>query len=328
MLFSNDLTRSVFWYPGRIDTVGFGWLDQEKYADVLGNDELWMVPRSQVGVTTSPLKIQRLHRRFSKVSPSPDTVLNFANQFGFLWGPELCDVATQRHEISRGATYRNDNPDDWIGKIHNLPRRSAAEGEPKTSPVYAECFSKWCEEIAEIKKLIRWWDLARANRVTALRKEVRVDWAEDSVHLEIRDEWAKRPGPWRPTFEQPVLDKYDEPEIWEEWQDAIRDKPVLSDTVPVLDHIGRKVDDVIRDGTRTRFEYQPQRGSDLAVEVLDLRTAIYVSFALEMMENRAVATCQFCGSKFAMNRSDQRFCSTNCRRKYHYHKSKKQPSKR
>ena len=105
---------------------------------------------------TQPLKdcSGRLHRYFAKVQPTPDGILEFANNFGCLGG----DIRT---EIS----VREDDK--------NTQQRGEGERE-------------WAGEIANISRAVRLWDMAREEKTEELASVIH--WDDKGVALQWEEE--------------------------------------------------------------------------------------------------------------------------------------------
>lgn len=56
----------------------------------------------------------------------------------------------------------------------------------------------------------------------------------------------------------------------------------------------------------------------------NLMSALYLHFYWLVTQNERIKKCEYkdCGNYFSANRTDQKFCSTSCRKKHHYHQNK------
>jgi len=253
-------------------------------------------PRSPSFVRNSPLRVSNLHRRFAALAlsePSPDGILGFANQYGFLGHPiRLHDSTiakngtTQRRidQIIERARARPTGPSSirklTPSSLRKLNQLLDADPYINRSHVEGESFTYWANESYEMLVLTRLWDALNLKAGSHLRKYVSWERAW-SVTIDLgsfaHDELnAASIGLWS-TNEKKLLDAWKAPNS-DEVIDPIR-YYILERINSRLSHIAPR----LVSSTKNLIHRVAASWSSEVTMIPDcLLSALYLNFALEV----------------------------------------------
>jgi len=227
-----------------------------------------------------------LHRQLAALEPTQESILRFANRFGFLG-----------HTVRLKHRAESDVLDTW-----NIWTTG-------------ESFQDWVAEIGTARDLVHAWDLIRAKDQWTLRRYV--SWSSEAVNwtgphwLEGDDHFTNIARQYHNGGMSPL--GYTGPAELRDmgWQHGEVLRPAL---YYVATHINSRL------WHHARALLVPLRRSDIPAIPTSLLGIIYLRFAQEIAGAGAKQQpCARCGGLFSPQRSDQVYCSSACRKARYYH---------
>lgn len=311
------MTRGPFAALLSVPEDGFTWRYELVATDIKGDDKNiagpWLVKTDSLYARQySPLAISNLHRRFVRIEPTKESVLPFANEFGFLG-----------HAL-------------WL---HD-------PGVNQQVLLVGESLGFWRRQIEHMARLIVLWELVRHGRRRELNQLVQ--WSPQgkpqqvrlylvSVNKELKPdlaEWMqKNPGefhdhfrrvgehPERITFRQMTVLANEEVghdvELLERWK---RGDPIE----PVRYFVHREVNKHLRGHVSPAV--LPFRKGDIYFFPDCLLRSLYTLFMLELSgRGRPAILCKRpnCGKYFEPKHGRQEYCDKSCQKLAYYYRNKK-----
>lgn len=295
------LREGVFAYAARVPAGDFQWRDD---LEVSPGSHKGPVPEAPFLVgpvpdgvefteKVGPLfrhkgKAPQLHRAFARLDGSPEQILAFANRYGALREGEV------------GLQERT------------LRRREGSLREYDVRLFHGEPLAAWRAEVAAMVQLVDLWNavlLPDASKLAAA-----VEWTDSPRRVVIHPQGKGVNRPWSVVAheEQP-----EERELLARWRPGDTREPVrfyvhLQVNRRLRGHVSPAVLPYVEDGSR--IAHFPD----------SLLAALYVLFALELAEEKPVKRCKYerCpyGRTFTPTRSNQDYCSEQCKRNASYHR--------
>lgn len=297
------LREGVFAYIARVPVGGFQWRDDLEVP--LGSHK-GPVPKAPFLVGPVPDGVEytskigplfrqkgkapQLHRTFAQLGDNPEQILAFANRYGALReGAVDLEERLLRRQVGSLCEYA-------VRLFH---------GEPLVV---------WQTQIAAIAELIGLWDAVRVTDAPKLATVV--EWTDSPRRVVIHPRGRGVNRPWSVVAheEQP-----EERELLARWRPRDTREPVRF-------YVHTQVNRRLRGHVSPIVLPYAEDGSRIAHFPDSLLAALYVLFGLELAAEKPAAVCKYAGCPygrtFTPTRSNQQYCSEQCKRNASYHRVK------
>gem|GEM_PF-6542183 len=250
-----------------------------------------------------PLDSSGLFRDLAAVEPTVEGIQAFANRFGTLTEGRLFipegkeeKMPTPEADVRVSQYYEDrlfERPTDAKKTMRQFVKRGAILGDS---------LSFWQEEIRMLRTLIGLWEALRSSDRKAIGKFVQFDWNGKHRTIKVFDEDCKTVVPLM-NFK---------PEVSEKLKLEAAAEYVLSDA---LSDLTANTSGILLFPPESKYRRK------LAIVPRSLRDAIWLQFALAVLENKKYRACEVCGKSFEVSpqvaRTTRTLCSSACKQKAH-----------
>ncbi|QDU28507.1 hypothetical protein ETAA8_36090 [Anatilimnocola aggregata] len=309
------ITSAVVSFQWPLPPDGFQWRDLRPVSDswsverksdrVLVSNDFRM---SFLGLNTKSIKYQPLDssglfRELAALDPSPEAIQQFANRYGALTGGRLFVPQDKEERMLKPTS------DVRLSRYYE-EALFAGMTEAKTTikhwvmrgAVFGDSLGYWREEIHKLRALIGLWDSLRNSNRSGIEKFAQFGWNGKLRTINVVDEDGKALARVR-TFTQEASAKLT---LAAAAEHALTD--VLSDLTANTSGI-------------LLFPHESRYRRKLAIVPKSLRDAIWLQFALAVLENKKYRSCEVCGKSFEVSpqvaRTTRTLCSSACKQKAH-----------
>jgi len=273
--------ESPFEFTWTVPDQGFKWMRAIRLNTKTRDTFLIDNPSSYRRLHYWPLRdCTGLFRTFSQVLPTPQGVLEFADEFGQLGGRCREDV------------------------IDPSPSKLPSEGQP-ASLLKGESLLTWVKEILPMRALVCLWDAARKAETSTLAKWIR--WQDGGVIYDLQVDEFRAAGMLAASDYHPQsLARFAPGDVvqpaWHLLQVELNSHLREHSAMPQL----------VWD--------QRQSELRVCLIPTSLISALWVQFAFAVGENHSYRTCASCGKWFQVGpggdmRADAKYCSNACRQR-------------
>ena len=283
-----------------------------------GRGSPWLVKNPGAFVRQyAPLAVSNLLRRFTRLKPTPEAILAFANQYGFLG-----------HSL-------------WLRYSESGPVRTRVDEMP-----IGESLNFWRSEIEQIAQLMAVWELVRHERRQELSNFVQ--WSPPGhtqhvlLHLvslgkELRPDLAQQARQRAPSLIEEVRQESNSVGYSIRWTSSVLAHEDISSGLELLGkwergdpveparyYVHREVNKRLRGHVSPSV--LPFRTSDIYFFPDCLRSALYTLFMLELSgRQRPAKLCvrPGCGRYFAPAHGRQQYCEKRCQQLAYYYRKRR-----
>ena len=310
------MTQGPFAALLRVPEEGFGWrdglvaLDGDRVRE--NTKETWLVRHDSLYVRQyPPLAIQSLHRQFASIEPTPESILAFANEFGFLGHTQwLVDTSSNNQSMPVGEPLRF-----WQNEIDRLARLIDLWELVKQ------------ERRQDLSHLVRWTPLGEPQQVTLHLVSVggklqpRLAVCLQKNPLEFSD-FFRQDGEYAEQMrysEMTVLayqEKASDLELLERWKHG-------DPLEPARFYVHREVNNHQKGHVSPAV--LPFRKGELFFFPDCLLSSLYTLFMLELSgRSRQPMLCERpgCGRYFQPEHGRQQYCEKRCQQLAYYYRKK------
>jgi len=244
-----------------------------------------------------------LFRELAALDPGPDTILAFANKYGPLTPGRLFVLEGKHGELTRPPLPRS---------FTTSPVRPLNTGTAEqvkwtwqwllSGAVAGDSLDYWQENIRALKALVGLWDALKRRDCKAIEQVARFTWQDKKRVIGLVD-----------GLETPL-------------DDPIRFDLASSERLTLQQAAEHALISALAGFTSAAasislFPPESRHERRLAIVPRSLRDAIWLQFALAVLENKAYRACEVCGKAFELSpqvaRTSRTLCSAACKARAH-----------